>query len=112
MSQTSDQAGTASPGACATAGRVSLRNIVPTTSAPASHRPPAHQYAVVRLPAPTELSSAVPIEPPICWEVLTIADATPASRGGMPWVAVANDGAIVSPKPMPIRISDGRTWVA
>ena len=58
------------------------------------------------------LSSAVPIEPPTCWEVLTIAEATPASRGGTPWVAVANDGAMVRPKPIPISTSDGSTCVA
>jgi hypothetical protein len=51
----------------------------------------------------------MPIEPPICCDVLTIADATPASRTGTPCVAVANDGATVRPKPIPIRISDGST---
>src|SRR5262245_46328450 len=102
-------AATGSAGPCATAGRVSVRNSAPVTSAPHTSSPAAHQYAVVRLPAPTELSSAAPIDPPICWEVLTIAEATPASRGGIPCVAVANDGAIVSPKPTPIRISDGST---
>ena len=39
------------------------------------------------------LNSAMPIEPPICWEVLTIAEATPLSCAGTPEVAVANDGA-------------------
>ena len=34
------------------------------------------------------LSSAVPTEPPTCWEVLTIAEATPASLRLTPSVAV------------------------
>ena len=58
------------------------------------------------------LSSAVPIEPPICCDVLTIADATPESWRGTPSVAVANDGATTRPKPRPIRISDGSTCEA
>ena len=35
-------------------------------------------------PAKMELSSAVPIEPPTCCIVFTIADATPASAGSTP----------------------------
>jgi hypothetical protein len=43
---------------------------------------------------------------------LTIAEATPLSRAGAPNVAVAKDGARVSPKPIPTKISDGSTCVA
>jgi hypothetical protein len=39
------------------------------------------------------LSSAVPIEPPTCWLVLTIAEATPASLRSTPSVAVLIAGA-------------------
>jgi len=45
------------------------------------------------------LSSAVPIEPPICCPVLSVAEATPASCGGTPNVAVFIDGAMVKPRP-------------
>ena len=54
----------------------------------------------------------MPTEPPTCWLVLTIAEATPASPGPTPRVAVAIAGAIVSPSPTPISSSAGRTWVA
>ncbi|CAM5627836.1 hypothetical protein SRIMM317S_04948 [Streptomyces rimosus subsp. rimosus] len=43
-------------------------------------------YAVVALAAMV-VSRAVPIAPPTCCEVLTIAEATPASRGWTPCVA-------------------------
>ena len=58
------------------------------------------------------LSRAVPIEPPTCCEVFTIAEATPLSRAGTPRVAVAKDAATVSPNPTPIRTSDGSTCEA
>jgi hypothetical protein len=57
------------------------------------------------------LSSAVPTEPPTCWEVLTIAEATPASDPSMPSVAVLNAGAKMQPIPRPTMSSEGRTWL-
>jgi hypothetical protein len=62
--------------------------------------------------AASALSSAVPIEPPTCCEVLAIAEATSPSRAGTPKVAVAKDGARVSPQPILTRISGGSTCVA
>ena len=57
------------------------------------------------------LSSAVPMEPPTCWLVLIIAEATPASSCWTaevaPWKAVD----IAPPSPRPMRISAGSTWV-
>ena len=54
-----------------------------------------------RAEAASELSSAVPIEPPICCEVLTVAEATPASCGRTPAVAGVHrrgeDGAHAEP---------------
>src|ERR1700745_242098 len=50
-------------------------------------------------------STAVPIAPPICWLVLTIAEPTPASSSGTPAVAVAMAGAKVIPTPKPSTIS-------
>jgi hypothetical protein len=48
----------------------------------------------------------VPIEPPICWPVVTIADATGASPGSAPSVAVA----IVIPMPKPATCRSARCW--
>ena len=48
----------------------------------------ARRRSCVAALAASVLSSAVPIEPPICWLVLTIAEATPASRRSTPSVAV------------------------
>ena len=45
------------------------------------------RWAVVA-PAAIVESSAVPIEPPICWLVLTAAEATPASPRSTPSVAL------------------------
>ena len=61
-----------------------------------------------RRAAASVLSRAVPIEPPICCEALTMPEATPLSFSGTT-VAIAMDGATVNPKPTPIRINDGRT---
>jgi hypothetical protein len=58
------------------------------------------------------LSTAVPIEPPTCWLVLTIADATPASEGSTPSVAVLIAGAKTRPRPTPITSSAGSTCPA
>src|SRR5829696_569901 len=115
-------------------GRTPERSRTPHASAPRANKPAAHQNAVtypstaawrsssgaaVRpatksadADAASVLSSAVPTDPPTCWDVLTIAEATPLSRGATPRVAVAIDAAMIAPKPRPIRISDGRTWVA
>ncbi len=67
---------------------------------------------VVAALAASVLSSAVPREPPICWVVLTIAEATPASSSPTPPVAVAIDGAKIRPKPRPAMTSAGSTCVA
>ena len=53
-------------------------------------------------------SRAVPIDPPTCWETLTMAEATPLSLSAMPSVAVAMAGAKINPKPKPMAISEGR----
>jgi hypothetical protein len=58
------------------------------------------------------LSREVPIEPPSCCPVLTVAEATPASRGATPKVPVLNTGANTRPKPTPMISSEGRTAVA
>ena len=45
------------------------------------------------------LSRETPMEPPSCWPTVTVADATPASRGATPNVPVLMDGAITMPTP-------------
>jgi hypothetical protein len=55
------------------------------------------------------LSSAVPTEPPTCCEVLTIAEATPASEPSTPSVAVLNAGAKMQPIPTPRTSNAGST---
>ena len=55
------------------------------------------------------LSSAVPTEPPICWDEFTIAEATPARYGATPAVALAVAGAKISPSPRPSKMSPGST---
>ena len=50
----------------------------------------------------------MPIEPPTCWQLLTVAEATPASSWLTPKVAVLIDGAKISPSPSPITSSAGR----
>ena len=59
--------------------------------------------------AATVFSSEVPIEPPSCCPVLTVAEATPASCGATPNVPVFIDGAIVKPKPRPATSSGPST---
>ena len=54
----------------------------------------------------------MPIEPPTCCAVFSVAEVTPASCGATPAVAVANTGMKVRPKPRPSRISAGSTSVA
>jgi hypothetical protein len=46
-------------------------------------------------------SSAVPIEPPSCWPVLSVADATPASEDRTPQVPAFIADGTVSPRPRP-----------
>ena len=55
------------------------------------------------------LSSEVPMEPPSCWPVLTVAEATPASRGATPYVPVLNAVENISPSPRPVTSRAGRT---
>lgn len=55
------------------------------------------------------LSRAVPMEPPTCWDVFTVAEATPASSSLTPAVAMFIAGAMMRPKPRPVRISCGMT---
>jgi hypothetical protein len=55
------------------------------------------------------LSSEVPTEPPTCWEVFTIAEATPASLPSTPKVADENVGAKMHPMPTPRTSRPGRT---
>ena len=54
-------------------------------------------------------SSEVPIEAPSCWPTVTVAEATPASRGATPNVPVLIDGAITMPTPIPVRMSGPST---
>ena len=57
------------------------------------------------------LSRAVPIEAPICCDVLVVADVTPTSLGSALLVAVLMHGTMASPSPRPSRSSLGSTWV-
>src|ERR1700733_13734542 len=56
-------------------------------------------------PAKIVLRRDVPIEPPTCWPVLSVAEAAPVSCGATPNVPVFIDGAIVKPKPSPATTS-------
>ena len=62
--------------------------------------------------AASEFSSAVPIEPPICWAVFTIAEATPASWASTPEVAAFIAGAKIAPMPTPTSRTGRRMFVA
>src|SRR3984957_14448078 len=57
-------------------------------------------------------SSAVPIEPPSCWPVLTDAEATPVSCGRTPYVPVLNAVENISPMPRPVTMIGPRMSVA
>lgn len=48
-----------------------------------------------------EMKTATPIDPPICWAVSTIAEATPASWAWTPPVAAFWMGPRTSPSPSP-----------
>lgn len=62
---------------------------------------------------PRSCSAArVPIEPPICWAVLTNAEATPVSELRTPNVALDIDGAMTSPKAAPGSSNAGSTATA
>ncbi len=67
-------------------------------------------YALALLVA-IVLSRAVPMEPPTCCEVLTVAEVTPESRAATPAVAVEKTGMNVSPMPRPISSSGARISV-
>ena len=58
------------------------------------------KYDVAALAAKV-LSSDVPIDPPTCWDVLRVADPTPASAGVNPRVPVLNAGDTLNPDPSP-----------
>jgi hypothetical protein len=49
----------------------------------------------------------VPTEPPICWDVFTMAEAMPASFGATPSVAAENIGAKMQPIPEHQRFDAG-----
>ncbi len=66
---------------------------------------------VVTAVANTVLSSAVPIDPPTCWVVLTIADATPESLAFTPMVPTSKQQANTRPRPRPVTSRPGSTWV-
>ena len=57
---------------------------------------PASATNEVIAEAAIELRNAVPIEPPTCWPVLTIAEATPESPWSTPAVALARASQIRS----------------
>ena len=63
-------------------------------------------------PAATVLSSAVPIDPPTCWLVLTVAEATPANERSTPSVAVCIDAGMIEPMPKPMIMSGGMMFAA
>jgi len=58
------------------------------------------------------LSAEVPMDPPTCCIVLTMADATPESSRRTPAVAVLMAGAMIMPKPSPITSRAGSTPLA
>ncbi len=68
------------------------------------------RYRAVAAPAIVE-SNAVPSEPPICCDALTEADATPASSGWTPIVALLMEVDITSPSPAPTTTRAGRMRV-
>ena len=55
------------------------------------------------------MNRAMPIEPPICWTMLTVAEATPTSARSTPVVAVAIAAVKTVPMPKPTRISAGKS---
>ena len=71
----------------------------------------AATYAVAALAAMV-LSSAVPIDPPTCWLVFTIAEATPAKCPSTPSVAVWIDAGTIKPMANPTMMRGGRMSAA
>ena len=57
-------------------------------------------------------SSAVPIEPPTCWLVLTVAEATPASWESTPRVPLLKVVGKIRPSPTPRASREGRMSAA
>jgi len=57
------------------------------------------------------LSTAVPIDPPICIEVLAVAAATPTSGRSTPVVAMLMAGVKTQPMPAPSNSSAGSSKV-
>ena len=68
--------------------------------------PPAKPAAALTA---TVFSNAVPSEPPTWLAALTVAEATPASRGSTRCVAVLKAGTITHEMPRPRRTSAGTT---
>jgi len=62
--------------------------------------------------AASVFSRAVLIEPPTCWLVLVMADATPANWRSTPRVAVCMEAGMIVPMAAPMMSSAGRTWPA
>ena len=54
----------------------------------------------------------MPIEPPTCWLVLTIAEATPANDRSTPRVADCIEAGMIEPMPKPMIMSGGRMSAA
>ena len=54
----------------------------------------------------------MPIEPPTCWLVFTIAEATPANWRSTPRVAVCIEAGMIEPIAKPMSISGGNTSAA
>ena len=59
--------------------------------------------------AASVLSRAVPMAPPTCWLVDTIAEAAPASLWSTPRVASWNDAGMIDAIPAPITTRPGST---
>ncbi|WNV92197.1 hypothetical protein [Umezawaea sp. Da 62-37] len=57
----------------------------------------------------SELNTAVPMDPPICWAAVTMAAATPVSCDRTPLVAAFCTGPKISPNPMPVTSRAGST---
>jgi hypothetical protein len=108
---------------CGVPGRISSPQTIAPTATIAADHPNAVVYPwtaasavewcdavklLVALAA-TVLSSAVPIEPPICCIVLTLAEATLASAERTPRVAVFIPVDIAIPRPRPRTSRAGRT---
>ncbi len=83
----------------------------PASAAVRCEVPTTARAVAVAVPA-IEDSSAVPTEPPTCCIVFTVAEATPASCGSTPSVAVLIEVDIAVPMPRPMTISGPSTLPA